>query len=236
MEAQSAQPAPSQSVDVYAVLGWLDQHRKPLVAGLVIAIVVGVLVAFALWRKGAREVQAGQQFTALLASGGAAGVAPDALLKFAADFSGTAAAARARLAAAGKLFDGGKFAEAQAAFQQFLADYPESPLAPQASLGAAIALEAQGKRAEAMAAYKALGDRRSAGPAATQARFALARLYVAEGRLAEARDLYTELAGDSMSLAGSEAGSRLNELLRQHPELRPGAATLTNTLQVVPGN
>jgi predicted negative regulator of RcsB-dependent stress response len=236
MEAPTAQSAPQQpAVDVYSFLGWLDQNRKPLIAGAVIVLVVGVLVAFVVWRKGAREVQAGQQLTALLASGGAAGVAPDALLKFAADFSGTAAAARAQLSAAAKLFEEGKYAEAQAAFQKFLADYPENPLAPQASLGAATALEAQGKTAEAISAYKALSDRRQ-GAASAQARFALARLYQAEGRLAEARDLYSALAGDPMSLMGSEASGRLNDLLRQHPELRPAPASLTNTLQVVPGN
>lgn len=236
MEAQPAPPAPRSAVDFYSLLGWIEQNRKLLIAGAVMVIIVGVLVAFVVWRSGAREVEAGRQLSALLASGGAAGVAPDALLQFASDFSGTAAAARAQLTAAGRLFDEGKFAESHAAFHAFLGEYLDSPLAAQASLGAATALEAQGKRAEAIAAYKALGDRRQAGAAAAQARFALARLYQAEGRLAEARDLLSELAGDPMSLMGSEAAGRLNDLLRNHPELRPPPAALTNAFQVVPGN
>lgn len=239
MEAKPAPPT-SRSVDVYSVLGWLDQNRNLLIAGAVAVIVVGILVAFLVWRKGAAEVEAGTRLTALMAGAGPAGAQPDSLLEFAAEFPGTAAAARARLAGAVGLFEEGKYAEAEAEFQRFLSDYLHSPLAPQASLGRAAALEAQGKQAEAIAAYRDLGERRQAGAIAAQARFALARLYEAGGRLAEARDLYSELAGDPVSMVGSEAEARLIGLLRDHPELRAAApaapGAFANPLQIVPGN
>lgn len=226
----------THSGDLYTLLGWLDQNRKQLITGATIVVLVGIVVAFFVWQRGAREVQAGEALSALLASGGATGgVSSDSLLKLAADHGGTAAAARAQLAAAGQLFTEGKYADAQTQFQKFLANYSDSPLATQASLGAAASLEAQSKTAEAIAAYKGIAERKQDVAAAAQAKFSLARLYQADGKLAMARDLYMELASDPNSLSGSEAQGKLSELLRQHPDLRPApAAPPTNGLMAVP--
>jgi predicted negative regulator of RcsB-dependent stress response len=231
MEAQQ-----THSGDVYDLLGWLDKNRDWLIKLGAALIVVGVIVSYLVWRKGAREIEAGEQLTALLASSAGAPVSAESLLKVAGDFAGTAAGARAQLAAAGQYFSEGKYADAQTQFQQFISVYAENPLAPQASLGVAASLEAQQKNAEASAAYKAIADRKQDMAAATAARFGLARLLITEGKLAAARDLYLELANDQYSMAGSEAASKLAELIQQHPELRPVAPAATNSTSVKAAN
>lgn len=234
MEAQQ-----TQTGDLYTFLGWLDKNRGALIKGAVVVVLAGIIVSFVLWRQGVKEVEAGEKLSSLLASAGqAGGISPESLLKVSADFSGTRAAARAQLAAAGQFFTEGKYAEAQTQFQKFLSDDSSNPLAPQASLGLAASLEAQKKSAEATAAYKGIVDRKQDAAATGQARFALARLYQADGKLVQARDLYMELANDPYSMGGAEAATKLNELLQKHPELRPSTpgGPATNPAVVKPAN
>jgi predicted negative regulator of RcsB-dependent stress response len=220
---------------LYSLLGWLDKNWKQLASGAAVVIVIGIIVAYFIWRKGENEVAAGTALTTVLTANGAQGAASaPALLKVADDHAGTAAGARALLGAAGMMFAEGKAAEAQTQFQRFLSEYSENPLAAEAKLGVAACLESQGKTNEAVTAYKDIVDRQSAGNTALPAKFSLARLYESQGKLEVARDLYRDLAQNPSSLTGSEAAGRLSEMFRQHPELVPAAPALAPLTNAAP--
>ncbi len=91
-------------------------------------------------------------------------------------------------------------------------------------LGIAACLEGAGKTNEAMTAYQRVANRQ-ADISQLQAKFALGRLYENQGKFEQARALYDEVgrAGGQSSL-GQEAGLRMHELIRAHPDLAPGKA------------
>jgi predicted negative regulator of RcsB-dependent stress response len=217
----------THSGDLYSLLGWLDKNRKQIISTAVIVAIVGVIVAFFVWRKSEKEIAAGEAISALMLSGSHEAPKADALLKVANENPGTDAGARALLAAAGLTFADGKTADAQNLFQKFLTDYEGNSLTPQAKLGIAACLEASGKTNEALSAFKEVVDRFVGENTATPAKFSLARLYEAQGKLEQARDLYMDLARDAQSTFGTEAISRLTAIIQAHPELRPGAAMAT---------
>lgn len=208
---------------LYSLLGWVDKNRKQIISAVVIVVVVGVLVAFFNWRNDQRQILAGEAVSGVMAEATADHINSDALLKVAADYSGTDAAARALQAAAGQLFVDGKLAEAQAVFERFVAEYGQHALLAQAKFGIAMCLDAQGKSFEATTAFKEVVDRFPGANTATPAKFHLAGLYEAQGKMLMARDLYMELTRDGQSSYGSQAISRLTEMIQKDPSLRPGA-------------
>jgi TolA-binding protein len=221
---------------LYSLLGWIDKNRKQLISTAVIVIVVGIVVAFVIWRNEQKQVQAGEALSATMMEGGAAGPGADALLKVADQYSGTGAGARALLEAAGQLFVDGKVAEAQSAFEKFAGQYGENPLLPEAKLGIAVCLDSQGKTNEAATAFKEVVDRFPGESTAMPARFYLAGLYQAQGKAEMARDLYMELARSGQSTFGSQAMARLNEMFQKNPSLRPGAVAPAPALMPVTTN
>jgi TolA-binding protein len=147
------------------------------------------------------------------------GAGPELFLKVASDFSGTDAAERALLVAGARYFVGGNYPEAKAQFEKYLKEYPSGDYTDQARLGVAACFDAQGKSTEAIAAYKQIAAQREFDTAAAQAKLALARLYLAQGNVGQARDYYVQLARPEYGPIGSEADSRLRQLLLEHPEL-----------------
>jgi TolA-binding protein len=214
----------SQSGQLYAVLGWLEKNRKQIISSAVILTVVGIIVAFVLWRNQQKEIAAGEAVSAMTLSATQGNVKAADWLKVAAETSGTGAGARALLTAAGDQFVDGKIADAQASFQKFLTEYDGSALTAQAKYGIAVCLLAQGKTNEALPAFKEIVDRFASANVVTPAKYSLAQLYQAGGKLEQARDLYMDLAHDPQNTYGSEAMNQLNELFKANPKLRPSPA------------
>lgn len=230
MESQIANPG-----QLYAVLGWLEKNRKQIIAVLAVLIVGVGVWWYAKCAGEAKELAAGEALSSvMLAAPQGSPPAADALLKVANDNAGTDAGARALLTAAGQQFANGKTDDSLASFRRFMTEYDGSPLTPQAKLGVATCLQAQGKTAEATAAYKEIVDRYASANTVTPAKFALARLYEADGKLEQARDYYLELASDSQSSIGSDAYSRLTDLIQKHPNLRPQPTPAPNATPVTP--
>ncbi len=210
------------------LLTWFEKNKRQLLAGTVAVAVIGTVVGIYLWRQNQTQADASEalsKITSAAYTGGAQATTTEALLKVATDYSGTEAAKRAVLMAAGNYFTEGKYKEAQAQFEKFLRDYRDSTFAGEALLGVAASKDAQGMAAEAAAAYKDIVDHHSTDNVAPQARFALGRLYEAQNKPELARDLYQQVAQlDPNGALGSEAGMRLAVLISKNPSLAAAAA------------
>jgi tetratricopeptide (TPR) repeat protein len=162
-------------------------------------------------------------------------------MKIANEYSGTKAAARALLLAAGSFFSQGNYSESQARFEEFLNKYRDHPMASQALLGVAATFDAQKNNPLAIAKYEEVRRVYPSQPASDIAHLALARLYDAENRWEDAYAIYEEIVTThSGSGMGAEAGMRMEDLKERHPELvqtntapisaltAPGAISRTN--------
>jgi tetratricopeptide (TPR) repeat protein len=217
------------SVRLLKLWAWVATNKKQAAWGAAIAVTLGLVVWFLLWRHGEQEVKAGEAlsevFVPQLISG--TPTRPDTVqgfLKVAVAYPGYDAGAQAMLLAAGDLFMAGKYDEARAQFERFRREHRGSPLETSALLGIAACLDAQHKPTEAGTAYKSLIDQHPNDPVAFQAKFSLARLCAAQNMPELARNYFEDVARNRGSLLSSEAGLRLEELYQQHPELAPGAA------------
>lgn len=212
--------APENPGPEFDFLTWFEVNKKVIVtvvAAIVAAVIAGMIVN---WRRGQNEADAGQALHAATAGGT---LNSQALLQVAATHSGTHAAERARVMAAGQLFAEGKYAEAQAQFEKFAADFADSPLQPAAALGIASSLDAQGKSAEAIAAYQRVITGFSTDAVAGQARLAKARLHEIANQPAQALALYDEGLKDPTALGRERFVLARARLLQQHPELEKPA-------------
>jgi tetratricopeptide (TPR) repeat protein len=218
----------TQSASLLKLWAWVETNKKQAAWGAAIAVTLGLVIWFLLWRHGEQEVKAGEAlseiFVPQMISGGA--TRPEAaqgFLRVAAAYPGYEAGAQAMLLGAGDLFTAGKYDEAKAQFERFAREHRRSPLDTSALLGIAACLDAQHKPIEARTAYKSLIDQHPNDPVALQAKFSLARLYAAQNMPELARNYFEEVARNRGSLLSSEAGLRLEELYQQHPELAPAA-------------
>jgi predicted negative regulator of RcsB-dependent stress response len=214
---------------------WFEANKKPTILGAALLVVVGVIVAFFLYRQNEQELAASEALSNVVVPQltGAAGrpESAGAYLKVAATYPKSAAAAQAVLLAAGSLFVEGKYPEAKAQFDKFAREYRDSPFMGQALLGAAACQDAQGKTNEAMAAYKDLIDHHPGENVVSQARFALGCLYEAQHDPEKARNQFEEVARENpYGSLGSEAGMRLEELNIKYPKLIPATPMPTNPL------
>ncbi|HZL43975.1 MAG TPA: tetratricopeptide repeat protein [Verrucomicrobiae bacterium] len=210
---------------------WSEAHRKEVIWGSLIIVVVGVGIGFVIWQRNETETRANEALSAIVSSGtpGNEQVASaESLLKVAGEYKKTAAGARALLLAAGDLYVRKQFAESRSTFDRFLREYRDSPLADQALLGVAACLDAQGKIPEAITAYKDIVQHYSAQNVSPQAKLALATLYERQGNWAPAKDLYLDLTRGSYGAFTSEAGVHLEALFSKHPELIPQRSASTN--------
>jgi tetratricopeptide (TPR) repeat protein len=203
---------------------WFEANKKQALYGGGGLLVVGVIVAFFLYRQNEQELAASEALSnvsvpQMTGMGPRTDVA-QAYLKVAATYPKSGAGARALLLGAGSLFLDGKYADAKTQFERFRREYPDSPFVGEAMLGVAAYLDAQGSSRDAMTAYKDVITRRSGDNVLTQARFALARLYEAQNEPEQARNLFEEVERtDPYSSLGSEAGMRLEELKVKYPKL-----------------
>jgi len=214
---------------------WFEAHKKQTLWGTGGLVLVGLVVAFVLYRQDEADVAASEALSNVALpqmSGASRGDTPDAYLKVAAAHPGSRAGARALLLAAGGLFVDGKYDEARTQFERFNREYGDSPFKGEALLGIAACLDVQSKTNEAVAAYKNLIDRRPTDYVLPQARFALARLYEAQNKPELARSLFEEVARNNpYGSLGSEAGIRLEELKIKYPNLvAPVTPTPTNAM------
>jgi TolA-binding protein len=207
---------------------WFETNRKQAYWGALGIVLAGLLVTFLVWKHGEKDIVAGQALSAVSIpqlGGGAGPMRPDAAqayVKIAADYPKSPAGARARLMAGASLFADGKYDEARTQFEIYRRDHRESRLLSQALLGIAACLDAQGKTNEATTAYKDLVDHYPGENVVSQAKFSLACLYEAQSKPEQARTLFEDVTRtDPYGSLGSEAGMRLEELMKKNPNLAP---------------
>ena len=223
----------SESAYFFKLWAWFDKNKKQVAWGAVGVVAAAAAVGFVVWSQQEKAVRAGQELSsALVARNFSRTESPDAMLKVATTYPGTAAGAQALLLGAGELFAAGKPAESRTQFERFLREYPAHPLAAQAHLGVAASLAEDGKLDEAANGYKSLVDQFPHANTASQARFALAGIYETQGKLAPAVGLFEEIASaDPNGTLGSEAGMRAHDL-----QLKLGPLVTTNSPPTTLGN
>ena len=203
---------------------WFEANKKQALWGAGSVLVLGVIVAFVLYRQNEADVAASEALSNVsvpqLTGAGSRGDLADAYLKVAAEHPKSRAGARAVLLAAGSYFVEGKYPEAKAQFERFTHEHSDSPFMGEALLGIAACQDAQGKAREAIAAYKELVDRHPGDNVLPQARFALGRLYETQNEPEQARNLFEEVERtDAYGSLGDEARMRLEELKIKYPKL-----------------
>lgn len=208
-------------------VAWLDKNRKQVLIGVVAAVVIiGGGILFYNYQS-QRETRASKALSEVRQPPSPTGVpgpgTAEAYIKVANEHSGTKAAARALLEAAGIYYVQGRYAEAQQQFDKVIRDYPASEWQAEAALGVAACLEAQGKIPEAAAKYDEVRKRFANSPIVDTAKLNLARMYEQQEKPAEAYKLYEELVKlaqmNPYSSLGNEAGMRMEDLQEKHPEL-----------------
>ncbi len=226
------------TVTAYEVLAWLETNKKQLIIAFAAAVVVGFAIGIYRYTVDQKELAASDALLKLKSTIGgdeaAASTDPSAFLKVAEQYSGTSAADRAVLLAAGAMFANGKYAEAQAEFSKFLRDQPQSPFAATAGYGVAAAVEAQGKRDEALTAYQNLAVRYPNSSVVEEAKLAVARIYEAKNQPELALRQYDELTKvGGLGVPNNDAASRREALLLKHPELAKTNAPAANATTLV---
>ena len=205
---------------------WFQNNRRNVLIAIGAAMVVTFGVAVAKQAGHSKQTEANAALISLSQNfdneGKRIEAAPDAYFQIAAEHAGTAAAERAALLGAGRLFIDGKFAEAKTKFDAFMTEFPSSAFLPEALLGVAAATYAQGDSDQAIQAYSRVVTSYGASSAANQARLALAKIYETKEQPKEALRMYDELTLPTVSSAwSSEAEQAKNELFKLHPELKP---------------
>jgi TolA-binding protein len=220
-------------------VAWYDANKQQAQLGVLILVLVGIGLGYFFWHGSEKDVASGEALTSVTLSlegpnGSLRSGAAPALLKVASDYPGSKAAARARLLAAGSLFDEGKYDMAKGEFDKFLRDNKDTAFAAEALLGVAACLDAAGKTSEAINAYKNLIDHYSSDASIPQAKFSLARLYAANKQPEDARRLYEEVERSAPGTGlSTEAGMRVEELKAKFPALASVVTPMsTNMLPV----
>src|SRR5881275_1408656 len=95
-------------------VAWYDANKQQAQLGALILILVGIALGYFFWHSSEKDVASGEALTSVTLSlegpnGSLRPGAAPALLKVATDYPGSKAGARARLLAAGSLFDEGKY-------------------------------------------------------------------------------------------------------------------------------
>ncbi len=208
-------------------MAWVETHQRQLLYAGVAALALW-LAAFTYnhVRKGT-EAQANAALAALHKPADRAGkqTPPTAAeyLKVAEQHAGTAAADRALLFAADRLFAEGKHAEARTRFEKVLAAKTTGPTAAVAAIGIAACHEALGEADKAVAAYEQVVSLHGSSPEVHQARLALGLLHEQKGRNDQALRLYDEvLRAKPLTVWRMEAEMRREQLLRRQPQLAVG--------------
>jgi predicted negative regulator of RcsB-dependent stress response len=194
---------------------WLEANRNRLIGALVVIVLISGVFYFVSAQRAQKQVDAGQAMTSLMMNPEASSSTQRAteFEQLAEKYSGTIAAQRAQLQAAGALFDAGSYPEAQALFQKFLDANPSGSLAATAELGIASSLEAQGKTDAAAGAYQRVISSNPDSSYLAPAELALGRIAEAQNRLSEAVTHYQNASRAAMGTSiTQEANLRIAEL------------------------
>jgi TolA-binding protein len=220
----------------HKALAWFEANKKQALSGAGVLLVVGVIVAFFLYRQNEAQIAASEALSMVampqLSGPGAHPDPVEGYLKVAATYPNSGAGARALLLAAGSLFVDAKYDEAKTQFERFRREYADSPYMGEALLGIASCWDAQGKAREAMTAYKELIDRRPGDSNVPAAKFALGRLHAAQKEPDQARALFEDVERtDPYGSLGDEARMQMEDLKTKFPKLlAPVTATATNAV------
>lgn len=228
-ESTQAQSQPQQAPQdgVVSFLAWLEVHKKRLVIGAGVALVVIFVAMILVQQQAEKERSASAALSDVRVPFSASGAVPpgtaEAYARIATEHRGSQAAARALLLSAGVLFSEAKsaadYAAAEKRFAQVSQEYPDSPWNPQAAIGVAASLKAQGRTAEATAKYEDIIKRYASSPVIGEAKLALAKLYETS-KPEDSFKLYEELLKDHPNSPMSlEATMRQDDLLKAKPEL-----------------
>ena len=235
---QTANKSPEQqSTDLFDLVAWAYANRKQLITVLGVILAVIVLVAGYRYYTENHEQEASYALSRIRPAASQAEVASpayaDSYAKIAVDYSGTKAAERALMMAAGLHFEAERYDAARSNFDKLLMQYSTSPLAPLAMVGIATCLEASGKTAEAATKYEEIIKRPGSDAQIAQCKASLARCYLALNRPADALNLYRDLTrGGRNDTFTSEAPIQIHEILEKYPELAKPATPATNALSV----
>ena len=224
------------------LVAWIDAHLKQVLIGAAIAVVVigGAILFF--YQQGKREAHASEALSEVRVPQTPSGALPsgtaESYLEVAKSHPGTKAAARAVMEAAGVYHSQARYADAQKQYERIAREFPESPWQAEAAIGVAASLEAQGKTNEAIAKYEELRKRYANSPVVDTAKLNTARM-LEDSKPAEALKLYEELMkiaqANPYNSLGNEAGLRMEELLKAHPELAKTNAPPPAITQIQPG-
>lgn len=219
----------TQSATFYKLWDWGEMHKKQLLIGLIVVVVVGLGIAYYFVHQGQQQENANDALSKLMVrtSPNAPETSPEAFLKVAAEYPDTDAGQRALLLGASALFTQGNYDEARAQFQRFLQAHSDSPFAAEAALGVATCLEAQGKTDDAITSYRNVAEHYQTPNVVPQAKLALARLDESQGKLQDARSQLEDVVRTYAPPIGTEARNRLEQLLTAHPELMATNAPAT---------
>lgn len=233
------------STRLFEFYAWVEENKKGLAIGFVALVLVGLGAVYVRHREQQKETEANTALTQLRASTEAEGKGVPATsadyLKVVADYSGTDAADRALLLAAGALFAEGKYAEAGARFDQFLKENPDHLLAASAAQGAAAALEAEGKQDAAFEAYKNVVARYPRSAVVNEAKLSMARIYESRNQPEAALKIYDDLTAPGPAMGfNPQASTRKEALLAKHPQLvktnAPSAGGTNIPIMIPPAN
>ncbi len=221
-------------------IGWLDRHKTPVIAVLVVVLALAGIWGYSKWQQGQREKKASQELLEVETTGPRSAqqqtnVTSEDYLEIAEKYPSSRSGQRARLLGAKQLFTDGDYKKAQQEFEAFLSKNPTDVLAVQAAYGIAASLEAQGKTEAAIKQYQKVLDRFPESSVAPQAKFSLARLKERQGKNQEALALYEEvsqLGSGGANYWASQADQRKTRLLDEHPKLEETTnqvSSVTNT-------
>jgi predicted negative regulator of RcsB-dependent stress response len=189
------QDAPAEFL--FKLWPWLEANKNRLIGVGVALIVFAGILYFISSQKQQKEIDAGQALTSLLMNPAAANNLTQMsgeLEELAGKYPGTAAGQRARLQAAGALFEAGNYSDAQTQFGNYLNASSTGPLAAIAELGLGASLEAQNKLDDAAAAYQRVVSVFPDSSCVSSAEFALGRIAEQQNKLTEAMNHYEDAA------------------------------------------
>lgn len=226
-----------ESNKLYELWAWYEANRKRVHVWAFVVTLVGVIVAYAVWSAGQKQLHANTAIFRLgeplsvIARGEASA---EDMAKVAEKYEGTSAAERALMQSGALYFQEKEYQKALDTFTQFSQKHPQSNLAGSAAYGIAVCQDALGKDEEALVAYQALIQNQKYPTLADLAKINIASIYESKGQLDKAVLLYDEISKTLHRSWASMAMSRARAIRLDHPELekKPEVAQPTVTPNV----
>lgn len=228
-----------ESNKLYELWAWYEANRKRVHVWAFVVTLVGVIVAYAIWSAGQKQLHANTAVFLLgeplsvIARGEASA---EDMAKVAEKYEGTSAAERALMQSGALFFQEKEYQKALDTFTQFSQKHPKSNLASSSAYGIAVCQDALGKDEEALVAYQELIQKYP--NLADLAKINMASIYESKGQLDKAVLLYDEISKTLHRSWASMAMSRARAIRLDHPELekKPEVAqpTITPNVNLAP--